>query len=120
MMARYLVMTRPGQVVQMSSVILSDDNKLFVHLLTQLYKLSCYIARNAQCRRIYYVTFICSNAPIMFYVGLLSAALRSNAPIMFYVGLFFFFFFFFFLFTVRSQKLLDRFTQNFQELCILV
>ena len=26
----------------------------------------------------------------------------------------------FFLFTVRSQKLLDRFTQNFQELCILV
>ena len=26
----------------------------------------------------------------------------------------------FFLFNVRSQKLLDRFTQNFQELCILV
>ena len=54
----------------------------------------------------------------MFYVGLLSAALRSNAPIMFYVGLFFFIYFF--LFTVRSHKLLDWFTQNFQELCILV
>ena len=30
--------------------------------------------------------------PIMFYVGLLSAALRSNAPIMFYVSLFIYFF----------------------------
>ena len=29
-------------------------------------------------------------------------------------------YYYFFLFTVRSQKLLDRFTQNFQELCILV
>ena len=52
---------------------------------------------------------------------LLSAALRSNAAD--YVlrrFIYFLFFFFFFLFTVRSQKLLDRFTQNFQELCILV
>ena len=68
---------------------------------------------------------------------LLSATLRSNAAdyvlrrlifyrqpcvatqsIMFYVGLFLFFSFF--LFTLRSQLLLDRFTQNFQELCILV
>ena len=48
----------------------------------------------------------------------LSAALRSNAPIMFCYGLFFFYFIF--LFNSRSQKLLDRFTQNFQELCILV
>ena len=30
------------------------------------------------------------------------------------------FFILFFLFTVRSQKLLDRLSQNFQELCILV
>ena len=54
----------------------------------------------------------------MFFIS--RAALREQRqPIMFYVGLFIFFIFFF-LFTVRSQKLLDRFTQNFQELCILV
>ena len=46
---------------------------------------------------------------------LLSAALRSNAadyvlPL----------FIFYFLFTIRSQKLPDRFSPNFQELCILV
>ena len=54
----------------------------------------------------------------MFYVGLLSAALRSKSAD--YVLRRFIFYFFIFLFTVRSQKLLDRFTQNFQELCILV
>ena len=30
------------------------------------------------------------------------------------------YFFYIFLFNVRSQKLPDRFSQNFQELCILV
>ena len=40
---------------------------------------------------------------------------------MFCYGLFFIYFLFFiFLFNVRSQKLPDRFSQNFQELCILV
>ena len=34
--------------------------------------------------------------------------------------LFILFFIYFFLFTVRSQKLPDRFSRNFQELCILV
>ena len=51
------------------------------------------------------------------FIYLLSAALGSNAAD--YV-LRRFIFLLFFLFTVRSQKLLDRFTQNFQELCILV
>ena len=54
---------------------------------------------------------------------LLSAALRSNAAdyvLRRFIYLFILFIFFYFLFTVRSQKLLDRFTQNFQELCILV
>ena len=50
---------------------------------------------------------------------LLSAALRSNAAD-YVLRQFIYFFIYFFLFTVRSQKLLDRFTQNFQELCILV
>ena len=45
----------------------------------------------------------------------------ATEPIMFYFCLFFiFFYFFYFLFTVRSQKLPDRFSPNFQELCILV
>ena len=54
--------------------------------------------------------------------SLLSAALRSNAAdyVLRRFIYFYFFFIYFFLFTVRSQKLLDRFTQNFQELCILV
>ena len=43
----------------------------------------------------------------------------ATEPIMFCYGLFIFFIYFF-LFTVRSQKLLDRFSPNFQELCILV
>ena len=42
---------------------------------------------------------------------LLSASLRSNGAD--YVLLLFF------LFTICSQKLLDRFSHNFQELCIL-
>ena len=57
------------------------------------------------------------------YIIFLSTIYRqpcvATQPIMFYVGLFIYLFIFF-LFTVRSQKLLDRFTQNFQELCILV
>ena len=70
---------------------------------------------------IYYRQPCVATQPIMFYVGLflLSAALRSNAAD-YVLRRFIFFIFFIFLFTVRSQKLLDRFTQNFQELCILV
>ena len=45
---------------------------------------------------------------------------RYNTASAVYDLVFYFFHFIFFLFTVRSQKLLDRFTQNFQELCILV
>ena len=44
----------------------------------------------------------------MFYVGLLSALLRSKGAD--YVLRRFIFYFIFFLFTVRSQKLLDRFS----------
>ena len=73
---------------------------------------------NAFFNVLYYRQPCVATQPIMFYVGLLSAALRSNAAD--YVLRRFIFFFIFFLFTVRSQKLLDRFTQNFQELCILV
>ena len=63
-----------------------------------------------------------SNAPIMFYLCLLSAPLRSNGAdyvLLLFIYLFFILFFIF-SFTVRSQKLPDRFSPNFQELCILV
>ena len=49
---------------------------------------------------------------------LISAPLRSNGAD--YILLLFILYFIFILFTVRSQKLLDRFSPNFQELCILV
>ena len=63
-----------------------------------------------------------ASQPIMFCYGLffLSAALRSKSADYVLRRFILFYFFFIFLFTVRSQKLLDRFTQNFQELCILV
>ena len=54
----------------------------------------------------------------LFY--LLSAPLRSNGADYVLPLFILFFIFFIFLFTVRSQKLLNRFSQNFQELCILV
>ena len=41
----------------------------------------------------------------------------ATEPIMFYSW---FIFFFFFLFNARSQKLLDRSSPNFQQICILV
>ena len=53
-----------------------------------------------------------------FIYLLLSVALRSNAAD--YVLPLFIFFIYFFLFNARSQKLPDRFSPNFQELCILV
>ena len=52
-------------------------------------------------------------------VELLSAPLRSNGGQLCFATVYFFYLYFF-LFTVRSQKLLNRFSQNFQELCILV
>ena len=62
--------------------------------------------------------------PIMFCYCLfiIGTRVRSNAVADYVLPLFIFFIFFiyFFLFTVRSQKLLDRFSPNFQELCILV
>ena len=71
---------------------------------------------------IYYRQPCVATQPIMFCYSLLSAALRSNAAdyvLLRFIYLFFFLFIFF-LFTVRSHKLPDRFSQNFQELCILV
>ena len=49
--------------------------------------------------------------------SLLSAPVRSNGDRLCFATVYFFYFF---LFTVRSQKLLDRFSPNFQGLCILV
>ena len=55
---------------------------------------------------------------ILIEIQFLSAALRSNAAD--YVLPLFIFFIFIFLFNSCSQKLLDRISPNFQELCILV
>ena len=52
---------------------------------------------------------------VLFIIGSLAAA--DYVLLRF---IFIFFIFFIFLFTVRSQKLPDRFSPNFQELCILV
>ena len=49
-----------------------------------------------------------------------SAPLRSNGADYILLLLFLYYFFIFFLFTVRSQKLLDRFWPNFQDLCNLL
>ena len=67
----------------------------------------------------YYRQPCVATQPIMFYVGLFyyRQPCVATQPIMFCYGLFIFIFL---LFTVRSQKLPNRFSQNFQELCILV
>ena len=68
----------------------------------------------------YHIVYIPITSSSARFRSFLSAALRSNAadyvlPLFIYL-----FLFFIFLFTVRSQKLLDRFLPNFQESCILV
>ena len=55
-------------------------------------------------------------------VLIIGTRLHSNGGRLCFAAVYFFlsFFFIFFLFTVRSQKLLDRFSPNYQGLCILV
>ena len=56
----------------------------------------------------------CEITDLLAEILLLSAPLRSRLC---FTSVYFYFYF---LFTVRSQKLLDRFSPNFQELCTLV
>ena len=56
-------------------------------------------------------------ASVVYYLVFIGTRVRSTAVADYVLLLFNYFIF---LFTVRSQKLLDRFSPNFQELCILV